>query len=129
MTVNGVRFAALACLVSMDCPQRESAIEAFETKWSKDELVMQSWFSVQAVCPLEGTLARVRELMKHPVRAANSIFPTVVCCMSCTCCSLTVVFAGISMAELVLYEYKLCQRVGGFIPLEFSVPRRGRIWL
>ena len=92
---NGVRFAALACLVAMDCPQREPAIAAFESKWSKDELVMQSWFSVQAVCPLEGTLARVRELMKHPVRAANSIFFTGVCCTSCTFCSLTVVFAGV----------------------------------
>jgi hypothetical protein len=29
--------------------------------------VMQSWFSVQAICPLEGTLARVRELMTHPM--------------------------------------------------------------
>jgi aminopeptidase N len=44
----------------MDCPQRQPAIDAFEAKWSQDELVMQSWFAVQAVCPLEGTLARVR---------------------------------------------------------------------
>lgn len=60
-------LSALSCLVSMDCPQRQPAIDAFEVKWSQDELVMQSWFSVQAVCPLEGTLARVRELMKHPM--------------------------------------------------------------
>jgi aminopeptidase N len=60
-------LSALTCLVAMDCPQRQPAIDAFEAKWSQDELVMQSWFSVQAVCPLEGTLARVRELMKHPM--------------------------------------------------------------
>ena len=58
---------ALSCLVGLDCPQRQPAIDAFEAKWSQDELVMQSWFSVQAVCPLEGTLARVRQLMKHPM--------------------------------------------------------------
>ena len=36
-------LSALSCLIMMDCPQRQPAIDAFETKWSQDELVMQSW--------------------------------------------------------------------------------------
>ena len=59
-------LAALTLLVATECPEREVAISTFERKWSEDQLVLQSWFSVQAICPLDGTLARVKELMQHP---------------------------------------------------------------
>ena len=59
-------LAALTLLVATECPEREVAISTFESKWSEDQLVLQSWFSVQAICPLDGTLARVKELMQHP---------------------------------------------------------------
>jgi aminopeptidase N len=59
-------LAALDALVAIDCPERQAAIDAFEAKWSSDQLVMRSWFSVQALCPLDGTLSRVRALMEHP---------------------------------------------------------------
>lgn len=59
-------LAALETLVATDCPERQMAIDAFELKWSSDQLVMRSWFSVQALCPLDGTLSRVKVLMEHP---------------------------------------------------------------
>ena len=65
-------LAALTCLVNMDCEQRQPAIDAFESKWSTDELVMQSWFSVQALCPIEGTLGRIKELMSHPMWTSSN---------------------------------------------------------
>lgn len=58
-------LVALETLVGIDCPERLEAIDAFEAKWSHDQLVMRSWFSVQALCPLEGTLSRVKALMEH----------------------------------------------------------------
>jgi aminopeptidase N len=59
-------MAALACLVNVECPQREQALLAFEVKWRDDPLVMDKWFSVQAGSKLPGTLAQVKELMSHP---------------------------------------------------------------
>ena len=31
-------LSALGCLVGLDCPHRQPAIDAFEVKWSQDEL-------------------------------------------------------------------------------------------
>jgi aminopeptidase N len=59
-------LAGLETLVATDCPERQRAIDTFEEKWSGDQLVMRSWFSVQALCPLDGTLSRVKALMEHP---------------------------------------------------------------
>jgi len=51
-------LAALDTLVATECPERQEAIDAFEAKWSGDELVLRSWFSVQALCPLEVRMRR-----------------------------------------------------------------------
>lgn len=45
---------------------REQAIESFYKQWSQDELVLDKWFSIQAVSELPDTLARVKTLLKHP---------------------------------------------------------------
>jgi len=58
---------ALTVLAHTDCPQREPALAQFAERWSEDPLVMDKWFSLQATSPLPGTLARVKELMQHPV--------------------------------------------------------------
>jgi len=58
---------ALTVLAHTDCPQREPALAQFAERWSEDPLVMDKWFSLQATSPLPGTLARVKELMHHPV--------------------------------------------------------------
>jgi len=64
MTDQLASFAALN-----DCTQgtaREQAIDSFYRQWSQDELVLDKWFSIQAISELPDTLARVKTLLKHP---------------------------------------------------------------
>jgi aminopeptidase N len=59
-------LAALGSLVRTHDPAAEAELQAFESRWKDDALVMDKWFVMQATQPGHGTLARVRELMKHP---------------------------------------------------------------
>ncbi len=59
-------IAALALLAGTDCPQRLQALEAFADRWKGDPLVMDKWFSVQAMSKLPDVLHRVEALMRHP---------------------------------------------------------------
>ena len=45
----------------------DALLQNFLAKWQTDPLVMDKWLSLQAACPLPGTLARVRALLRHPV--------------------------------------------------------------
>lgn len=64
------QLAALRCLVN--CPAAsardlaDKALSEFFDNWQHESLVVDQWFSVQATCMLPGTLARVKELLKHP---------------------------------------------------------------
>ncbi|MFP1631558.1 aminopeptidase N [Zhengella sp. ZM62] len=42
-----------------------SALDAFETRFGDDHLVLDKWFSIQAMMPGDGALDRVRGLMDH----------------------------------------------------------------
>lgn len=44
---------------------RTQSIDAFFEQWKQDELVMDKWFSAQALCELPGALERVKKLMTH----------------------------------------------------------------
>ncbi len=57
--------SALALLTNLNCPQREVALESFYNKWREDALVLDKWFSVQAISSQVDTLARVIELTNH----------------------------------------------------------------
>jgi aminopeptidase N len=59
-------LAALGVLSGIDCPEREAALAAFHAKWHDDPLVLDKWFSIQAISPLANTVANVRALSKHP---------------------------------------------------------------
>jgi aminopeptidase N len=59
-------LAALQGLVWHDTPDAKDALTAFDIKWRDDALVMDKWFSIQASIPGGQTVARVRELLKHP---------------------------------------------------------------
>ena len=59
--------AALGALANLDCPERDEALARFEERWRDDPLVMDKWFSLQAVSALPGTLDRVTRLLSHPV--------------------------------------------------------------
>lgn len=45
---------------------RTKAIDAFYQQWSKDELVLDKWFAIQATSELPHSLAHVQTLLNHP---------------------------------------------------------------
>ncbi len=58
--------AALSLIADGDAPQREPLLEDFYGKWKNDPLVLDKWFTVQAVSSRPDTLSRVCDLMDHP---------------------------------------------------------------
>ena len=58
--------AALACLVSTDSDARRRAFEAFYARWKDDALVLDKWFTLQALSPLPDVADQVEELTGHP---------------------------------------------------------------
>jgi len=60
------RFAALACLAERDVAAREAALDDFYGRFRGDALVVDKWFSLQAMAARPDTLATVRRLLGHP---------------------------------------------------------------
>ncbi|MFA7554220.1 MAG: aminopeptidase N [Spongiibacteraceae bacterium] len=46
--------------------EKARVIAEFYQRWQHEALVVNQWFTAQAVCSLPGTLASVKELMTHP---------------------------------------------------------------
>lgn len=44
----------------------DQAVNAFYSEWSNNELVMDKWFAIQAICDNSDTLTNVRKLLTHP---------------------------------------------------------------
>jgi aminopeptidase N len=59
-------MAALALLAGSRLPARRRVLDDFERRWRRDPLVMDKWFSAQAVSTQPETLKQVRALMSHP---------------------------------------------------------------
>ena len=64
--------AALGVLTHKDCAERESAFSEFEAKWRENTVVMDKWFSLQAMSHLPKTLENVRKLTRHPAYDAKN---------------------------------------------------------
>lgn len=60
------RMAALRPLVDLACPERDAALDDFYRRFQSDALVVNKWFSLQAISTLPDTLSRVRALLSHP---------------------------------------------------------------
>lgn len=60
------QFAALAVLARHDTPKRAAALADFATRFAHDPLVMDKWFSLQAISPLPGTVTHLETLLDHP---------------------------------------------------------------
>ncbi|MFP6640135.1 MAG: aminopeptidase N, partial [Myxococcota bacterium] len=58
--------AALVFLLETDSPLRDSGLAAFYDRWRDDPLVIDKWFSMQALSTREDTLDRVLALSEHP---------------------------------------------------------------
>ncbi|WP_404420826.1 aminopeptidase N [Thalassospira australica] len=61
------RMAALSVLNHLDHPGRAEALADFEARFGKDTVVMDKWFGLQAMSSRDDTLARVMDLMSHPL--------------------------------------------------------------
>jgi aminopeptidase N len=60
------RMAALGTLSLHDVPERKAAFDDFYQRYSDDPLIIDKWFSLQAMTPDPATLDRVRALTAHP---------------------------------------------------------------
>lgn len=61
------QLASFALLVNCaDSQSRTQAIDDFYKQWSKEDLVLDKWFAIQAASKLPGTLEQVRHLLQHP---------------------------------------------------------------
>jgi aminopeptidase N len=60
------REAAFALLADAAGPLRLRALAAFHAAWRHDPLMLDKWFSVQALSSLPDTPSRVRALSSHP---------------------------------------------------------------
>jgi len=69
-------MGALAVLNDLDGPARGDAMDAFYDTWKDDSLVVDKWFSLQAISTLPGTLKAVSDLLSHPafsMRTPNKV--------------------------------------------------------
>jgi aminopeptidase N len=60
------RQGALGALASSDSPERHGALAAFYECYRGDSLVLDKWFTVQALSTRDDTLAAVEALARHP---------------------------------------------------------------
>ncbi len=58
-------MAALKPLAHTACPERELALNQFYQKWKHEPLVVDKWFSIQAMSHLPNTLADIKRLTQH----------------------------------------------------------------
>jgi aminopeptidase N len=59
-------IAGLSVLSETNTQERAKAFERFFERWKEDHLVIDSWFTYQAVTSLPSALATVKKLMRHP---------------------------------------------------------------
>lgn len=59
-------MGAMMAINNLDCDERQQMLAEFYLRWSKQHLVIDKWFSLQALSSLPNTLTVVKELSKHP---------------------------------------------------------------
>ena len=59
-------LAALTVLANSGAAEGDAALAGFHARWRHDDLVLDKWFSIQAMSPREGAIGRVRALYGHP---------------------------------------------------------------
>ncbi len=60
------KAAALRAVVNSDRIAGDALLDDFYELWKVDPLVVDKWLTLQSLCPLEGTLDRVKKLTGHP---------------------------------------------------------------
>ena len=59
-------LAALDILAGSESPHRAAALATFYARWKHDPLVLDKWFTVQAMAPRPDAIETVRALQAHP---------------------------------------------------------------
>jgi len=70
------QLAAFRSLANTECEERESVVQAFYDQWQQDNLVIDKWFSVQAMVNLPSALQQIQALKQHPdfnIRVPNRV--------------------------------------------------------
>ncbi|HEY7809164.1 MAG TPA: aminopeptidase N C-terminal domain-containing protein, partial [Allosphingosinicella sp.] len=60
------RLGALGALANSDAPERHGALAAFYERYRGDALVLDKWFTTQALSTRDDTVDQVEALAKHP---------------------------------------------------------------
>lgn len=74
------QFAALAAIAQNPSQTREEVLADFYSKWQHDFLVVNKWFSLQAMSNIPGNVENVRNLLNHPafdLRNPNKVYSLV----------------------------------------------------
>ena len=59
-------MAALALMADSDSAERQTVLDDFYSCWKTDPLVLDKWFTVQALSKRSNTLQQVKQLLGHP---------------------------------------------------------------
>ena len=59
-------LSALEVLSHHQTPDSAKCLQAFYQAWSKDSLVLDKWFSIQAAAQVPNILAQINQLLQHP---------------------------------------------------------------
>ena len=60
------RFTALACLIDLQCPERDEAVEWAYQQWKSSPLLLNYWFTAQALGRTDDVIPRLKSLLEHP---------------------------------------------------------------
>jgi aminopeptidase N len=60
------QLAALTVIVNHPHPARQQCLDSFYTQWQHEALVIDKWFTTQAMSPMPGTYNKVLDLLAHP---------------------------------------------------------------
>lgn len=60
------QLAALTVMVNSQHPEKEQALDDFYQQWQDEDLIIDKWFTLQAVSSNSDTFERVKKLMNHP---------------------------------------------------------------
>ena len=60
------QISALSVIINSSNPVKEKALQSFYQQWKDEALVIDKWFTLQAMSSAEETFSTVDALMKHP---------------------------------------------------------------
>jgi len=66
------RLAAFASLVDSSSPHRQEVIDDFYQNWRQQPLLLDKWFTIQALCHRSEIFAEVESLMRHADFSLNN---------------------------------------------------------